>query len=160
MPFILFISFLVFLRIEELILSKRNEMWLLENGAVEYGRKHYPFIVTLHVLFFLSLIFEYVAQQHHFFSIFLLLFYFLLLTFRSKNNLCPSLLNIPRCWLRLFLISPGPIFQEREKRPCGFCRDYCTIEDNADILLNPLSSHPDNSVQCRQIPLWHTFCKV
>ena len=55
---------------------------MLENGAVEYGSKHYPFIVALHVLFFLSLIFEYVAQQHHSFSILLLFLYFLLLTFK------------------------------------------------------------------------------
>jgi len=82
MTFILFISFLVFLRIEELMLSKRNEKWLLQNDAVEYGSKHYPFIVALHVLFFLSLIFEYTAQQHPSFSILLLFIYFLLLTFK------------------------------------------------------------------------------
>jgi len=84
MTFILFISFLVFLRIGELILSKRNEKWLLENDAVEYGSKHYPFIVALHVLFFLSLIFEYIAQQDHSFSLPLTIFYFLLLTFKIR----------------------------------------------------------------------------
>lgn len=82
MTFILFISFLIFLRIEELLLSNRNGKWLRENGAVEYGSKHYPFIVALHVLFFLSLIFEYTVQQNHSFSILLLFFYFLLLAFK------------------------------------------------------------------------------
>ena len=82
MNFPLFISFVVLLRIGELIISKRNEKWLLEKGAVEYGSKHYPFIVALHVLFFLSLIFEYTAQQDHSFSLPLIIFYFLLLTFK------------------------------------------------------------------------------
>jgi len=82
MTFILFISFLIFLRIEELLLSKRNEKWLLENGAVEYGSKHYPFIVALHVLFFISLIYEYTAKQPHSFSILLLFLYIFLLTFK------------------------------------------------------------------------------
>lgn len=82
MIFPLFISFVVLLRIGELIISKRNEKWLLKKGAVEYGSKHYPFIVALHVLFFLSLIFEYTAQQHHSFSLSLIIFYFLLLTFK------------------------------------------------------------------------------
>ena len=84
MTFILFLSFLVFLRIEELMLSRRNEKWLLENDAVEYGSKHYPFIVALHVLFFLSLILEYTAQQNHSFIIPLIIFYFLLLTFKIR----------------------------------------------------------------------------
>ena len=82
MNFPLFISFVVLLRIGELIISKRNEKWLLKKGAVEYGSKHYPFIVALHVLFFLSLIFEYTAQQDHSFSLPLIIFYFLLLTFK------------------------------------------------------------------------------
>jgi methyltransferase len=82
MPFILVISFVVLLRIQELILSKKNEKWLLENGAVEYGSKHYPFIVALHILFFFSLILEYAAQQHHSLSLPLIIFYFLLLTFK------------------------------------------------------------------------------
>ena len=82
MIFPLFISFVVLLRIGELIISKTNEKWLLKKGAVEYGSKHYSFIVALHVLFFLSLIFEYTAQQDHSFSLPLIIFYFLLLTFK------------------------------------------------------------------------------
>ncbi|MDZ4757925.1 MAG: isoprenylcysteine carboxylmethyltransferase family protein [Bacteroidota bacterium] len=43
----------------ELIIAKRNEIWLRKNGAVEYGQKHYPFMVLLHLLFIVSLIIEY-----------------------------------------------------------------------------------------------------
>jgi len=82
MVFILFISFIILLRIGELILSKGNEKWLLQNGAVEYGQKHYLFIVALHVLFIISLVFEYFRQQDPAYSIFLMIFYFVLLAFK------------------------------------------------------------------------------
>lgn len=78
MNFILFISFVILLRIGELILSGRNEKWLLQNGAVEYGQNHYPFIVSLHILFFISLIIEYSTNQTEAFSLLLLLLYFFL----------------------------------------------------------------------------------
>lgn len=59
MIFILFISFLILQRLFELFISSKNEKWLLANGAVEYGKEHYPFIVALHTLFIISLIVEY-----------------------------------------------------------------------------------------------------
>ncbi|NEW84499.1 MAG: hypothetical protein GZ094_19330 [Mariniphaga sp.] len=59
MAFILFIAFLIGIRITELVVSRQNEKWLRANGAVEYGQNHYPFIVFLHVGFMLSLIIEY-----------------------------------------------------------------------------------------------------
>ena len=83
MVFILFISFVIALRISELILSKRNETWLTGHGAVEYGQKHYPFIVMLHVFFFVSLIVEFTVRDTGFFSIALLIFYFILIAVKG-----------------------------------------------------------------------------
>jgi methyltransferase len=83
MAFILFISFIILLRIGELILSRSNETWLLRNGAIEYGQKHYPYIVALHVLFIISLIIEYSTKQTASFSLFFLILYFLLLIFKA-----------------------------------------------------------------------------
>ena len=79
MIFTLFISFVVLLRFAELIHSKRNEKWLLENGALEYGQKHYPFIVLTHTLFILSVIVEYTVKQTASYSLLLMSFYFLML---------------------------------------------------------------------------------
>ncbi len=59
MIFILFMCFLVSQRMFELYISKRNAKWLLQNGAVEYGREHYPYMVSMHTLFIASLIAEY-----------------------------------------------------------------------------------------------------
>jgi methyltransferase len=59
MYFILFISFLIMQRLSELYISSRNEKWLLQNGAIQYGQSHYPFMVAMHTLFILSVIAEY-----------------------------------------------------------------------------------------------------
>jgi len=82
MAFILFISFLILLRIGELILSRKNEIWLLQNGAIEYGQKHYPFIVALHVSFFIAMISEYCIQQTASFSLFYFILYFVLIVLK------------------------------------------------------------------------------
>lgn len=40
-------------------LSFRNEKWLLARGAVEYGKGHYPWMLTMHTAFVFSIIAEY-----------------------------------------------------------------------------------------------------
>jgi methyltransferase len=64
MIFTIFILFLIFQRLAELYVSSKNERWLLKNGAVEYGKEHYPFIVALHTLFIISVIAEYLWRDH------------------------------------------------------------------------------------------------
>ena len=82
MAFTFFISFIILLRIAELLYSKRNEKWLLQNNAIEYGKKHYPFIVALHVFFLASLIIEYLVRSPISYNPVILLIYFLLLAFK------------------------------------------------------------------------------
>ncbi len=82
MIFILFVWFVILLRIAELYVARRNEKWMVQNGAVEYGKKHYPFIIALHSLFFVSLIIEYSMQQTPSFSLIFLLIYLLLIAFK------------------------------------------------------------------------------
>jgi len=83
MAFILFISFIILLRIGELILSHRNQIWLLQHGAIEYGQKHYPYIVALHTLFIASLIIEYSTGQIAPFNLSFFIFYLLLLALKA-----------------------------------------------------------------------------
>ncbi len=61
--FIIFILSLIALRLIELYISARNEKWLLSQGAIEYGREHYPFVVALHTCFIISLAAEYVFSK-------------------------------------------------------------------------------------------------
>lgn len=45
-------------RLMELVIAKRNEIWMKERGGVEKGKKHYKWFVIMHVLFFISIIGE------------------------------------------------------------------------------------------------------
>ena len=45
----------VVFRLAELIHSYRNAKRLLESGGVEYGRKHYPLLVLIHVSWLMSI---------------------------------------------------------------------------------------------------------
>lgn len=50
--------FVICQRIAELFIARRNEKWILANGGTEVGQEHYKLIVSVHVFFFLSLLFE------------------------------------------------------------------------------------------------------
>ena len=56
--FLLIFAFLIIARLSELVVSKRNEDWLIKNGGIEYGKNQYPYMVSLHVLWFISLAVE------------------------------------------------------------------------------------------------------
>lgn len=134
MVFILFISFVILLRIGELVLSKSNEKWLLRNGAVEYGQKHYPFIVALHILFIISLIIEYNTKQTVSFSIFLLLFYFLLIAFKTW-----VILSLGKFWnTRIYHISGIPLVK---KGPYNYFKHPNYLIVVAEIVVIPLIFH-------------------
>jgi methyltransferase len=62
MFFLIFMCFLIGQRLSELYVSSKNEKWLLQNGAVEYGKEHYPYMVSMHTLFIISLIAEYIYR--------------------------------------------------------------------------------------------------
>lgn len=52
------LSMLVLQRLLELVWARRNERRLRTNGAREFGARHYPFIVMLHLGFLTSLALE------------------------------------------------------------------------------------------------------
>lgn len=108
MAFILFISFIVLLRIGELILSRRNEVWLLNHGAIEYGQKHYPFIVALHVLFITVLIIEYLTKASVDFNMLFLILYGILLAFKVW-----VILSLVKFWnTKIYHISGYPLIKK------------------------------------------------
>ena len=82
MYFILFISFLILQRLSELHISSRNEKWLLSQGAVQYGQSHYPFMVSMHTLFIVCIIAEYIWGSHAEFSSIFLILFLLVLSFK------------------------------------------------------------------------------
>jgi methyltransferase len=58
MFFWIFISFVILQRLIELFIAKRNEIKMLQNGAVEVDRDGYKYIVLMHSAYFISLILE------------------------------------------------------------------------------------------------------
>ncbi|WP_251554734.1 isoprenylcysteine carboxyl methyltransferase family protein [Neobacillus muris] len=58
LPFASVIIFLIVQRLSELFLARGNERWMKQQGAVEFGRNHYRYLVLLHVLFFVVLTLE------------------------------------------------------------------------------------------------------
>ena len=57
--FFIILAVVIFQRLTELIIAKRNEKYLLSIGGKEFGASHYKYIVLMHTLFFVSLITEY-----------------------------------------------------------------------------------------------------
>ncbi|MGN7388063.1 isoprenylcysteine carboxyl methyltransferase family protein [Sporosarcina sp. SAFN-015] len=58
MIFSIVLTIVILQRIIELFIAKRNEKWMKSEGAFEAGTSHYPFMVAMHVFFFIVLIAE------------------------------------------------------------------------------------------------------
>jgi len=82
MYFIPFIIFVITQRLSELYIARRNEKWLRSQGAIEYGKNHYPYIVALHTLFIISMIGEYIFRPGLSMDYIFLLLFILLLAFK------------------------------------------------------------------------------
>lgn len=104
--FIITMSFTVLLRVSELFLSGRNEKLLRKNGAVEFGKSHYKYMVMLHTLFLISVAAEYLinySSRNAAEFNFLLLFLFILLqVFRFY-----TIYSLGKYWTTKILRIPG-----------------------------------------------------
>lgn len=134
MAFILFISFIILLRIAELFLAKSNERWLLQQGAIEYGKKHYPFMVSLHVCFLLAVIIEYAIKQSTTYSQLLIAIYLLLLLFKVW-----VIATLGKFWNTKIYRAPN--FALVKKGPYKYFKHPNYIIVVAEIALIPLAFH-------------------
>ena len=55
-PLYLIVGFLVFQRLVELSIARRNHRTLVAKGAIEFGRRHYPALVAVHTGWLLALL--------------------------------------------------------------------------------------------------------
>lgn len=134
MLFPLFIFFLIGLRMGELLLARRNEKWLLQQGAVEYGQKHYPLIVMLHVFFFVSLIAEYLIVEPSSYSLPLFLLFFILLAFKVW-----TILALGKFWnTKIYRVTAFPLIK---KGPYRYLKHPNYIQVIAEIAIIPLIFH-------------------
>lgn len=58
LPFVVFYCFVIIQRIIELFVAISNEQWLKQQGGIEFGRRHYRYMVMMHVLFLVFLFME------------------------------------------------------------------------------------------------------
>jgi len=134
MIFTFFILFIILLRISELVISKNNEKWLLQNNAVEYGRRHYPVIVALHVGFIVSLIIEYLIFLPVGLSLIFFIFYFALLVLKAW-----VIVSLGKFWnTRIYHIASIPLVK---KGPYRFCKHPNYLVVIAEIAVIPLIFH-------------------
>ena len=82
MQFYIFLAFLITQRLSELYIAHSNEKWLLQQGAIQYGQSHYPFMVGMHTLFIVSMIVEYNVRDNTPFDYYFLLAFILVLSFK------------------------------------------------------------------------------
>lgn len=60
------LTIVIIQRLVELFIAKRNEKWMKSQGAFEAGASHYPYMVAMHVFFFVSLIVEVIVFDRGF----------------------------------------------------------------------------------------------
>lgn len=97
-------GFVIIQRIIELFVAKRNEEWIKSQGGYEVGKEHYPFMVALHVSFFISLLLEFIVLDRGL-SIFLIpLFIVFVITQLMRIWILSSL---GRFWNTKIMILPG-----------------------------------------------------
>ena len=134
MYFIIFISFFVLQRLSELYIARKNEKWLLEQGAVQYGQSHYPFIIALHTLFIVSLIAEYILRGGTPISWIFLAIFIAVLLFKFW-----ALSSLGKYWNTKIYRIPGvyPV----KKGPYKFLKHPNYMEVVSEIAIIPLVFH-------------------
>lgn len=134
MYFIIFIVFFILQRLSELYIARKNEKWLLSQGAVQYGQNHYPFIVALHTLFIVSIITEYILRGQPLISWFFLAIFIAVLLFKYW-----ALSSLGKYWNTKIYRIPGvyPV----KKGPYKFLKHPNYMQVVCEIAIIPLVFH-------------------
>ena len=132
--FTIFIIFFILQRLSELYIARRNEKWLLQQGAVQYGQNHYPFIIALHTLFIVSIITEYFLRGGPPISWVFLVIFLLVLAFKFW-----ALFSLGKYWNTKIYRIPGvyPV----KKGPYKFLKHPNYMEVVCEIAVIPLVFH-------------------
>jgi methyltransferase len=134
MAFAIFITFFVLQRISELFIARRNEKWLLSQGAIQYGQSHYHFMIALHTLFIVSIITEYNLSGHPSIDWLFLVLFILVLSFKFW-----ALSSLGKYWNTKIYRIPGvyPV----KKGPYKFLKHPNYMEVVCEIAIIPLVFH-------------------
>lgn len=104
MLFYIIIFLVIAQRLTEVFIAKRNEKWMLSQGAYEVGTSHYPYMIALHSSFFLFLIVEVVTNNSSLSPLFPL-FFILFIAVQALRIWC--LRSLGPFWNTKIIILPG-----------------------------------------------------
>lgn len=133
MLFVIVISIVILQRLIELLVARRNEKWMKSQGAFEAGSTHYPFMVGMHILFFISLILEVLFFQRQLSSIWPVLLTIFLMT-QILRIWC--LASLGRFWNTKIIVLPNA--QVVRKGPYKWIRHPNYIIVATELLVLPL----------------------
>jgi methyltransferase len=104
MAFSLFIGFIIVQRLTELGIARKNEGYMKNRGALEFGQGHYKWMILIHTVFILSTIIEVLfinRELSRFWPIFLT-FFFLIQGMRVW-----ALMSLGTYWNTKIIVMPG-----------------------------------------------------
>lgn len=133
MIFYIILVIVILQRLTEIFIAKRNEKWMLSQGAYEVGASHYPYMVAMHISFFLFLIVEVVTNNSDISPLFPL-FFLLFIAVQALRIWC--IRSLGTFWNTKILILPDA--QVVRKGPYTFMRhpNYAVV--CLEILLLPI----------------------
>lgn len=127
------VMFLLCQRAAELLLAEKNRRWALEQGGKESGQEHYPFIVGMHVLFYISLVLEYRYLSKGWNSAWPFWLALLVLT-QIFRVWCIA--SLQRCWNTRIIVIPGQ--KPVRKGPYRWLRHPNYVVVALEILIIPV----------------------
>ena len=131
--FICVVSFIIIQRISELLVARNNEKWIKSKGGYEVGANHYPYMVAIHIGFFISLIIEFMVFKQAVSRFWLLLFVIFISLQIMRVWVIASL---GRFWNTKILVLPGA--HVVKKGPFHFIRHPNYVVVTSEIIIIPL----------------------
>jgi methyltransferase len=131
--FISVVVFVIFQRIIELLIARNNEKWIRSQGGYEVGAKHYPYMVAIHIGFFISLIIEFLVFKDSL-SRFWLPLFVLFISLQLMRVWVIS--SLGRYWNTKILVLPGA--NVVKKGPFHFIRHPNYVVVTCEIIVIPL----------------------
>lgn len=127
------IGFVIVQRIVELFIARRNENWMKSQGGYEVGAKHYPYMVAIHIGFFISLILEVLIFKRHL-SPYWWVFFILFIGLQLMRIWVIS--SLGKYWNTKIIVLPGA--HVVKKGPFHFLRHPNYVVVSLEILIIPL----------------------
>lgn len=131
-PFFTFMVIIGLQRIFELFIAKKNEKWMKNQGAVEFGREHYRYMMAIHILFFIALFSEKIFLNRELspFWPFLLFLFFLAQIIRIW-----AITSLGKFWNTKIIILPSAVIR---KGPYRFIKHPNYLIVSVELAVVPL----------------------